>query len=188
MCNIIKDIGDGVFRLETVWRAAEWLCLPFSTLFEVQQQCRKSMCILTRKCTQIFYCCCCFLWMRLWADFRHYENSRTIPPAASQSILLSKTSAKSASSCQSNQSSNLSGGGGAVKPRRKSLRQTCANTNFDKNSTQEYLPKYKKKYKCMWNESYKISRFLKSCVSACTPVELDTLHHFTPCPMLPWNI
>lgn len=127
-------------------------------------------------------------WGSELTSARHHENSRTIPPAASQSILLSKTSAKSASSCQSNQSSNLSGGGGAVKPRRKSLRQTFANTNFDKNSTQEYLPKYKKKYKCMWNESYKISRFLKSCVSACTPVELDTLHHFTPCPMLPWNI
>lgn len=45
--------------------------------------------------------------------------------------------------------------GGAVKPRLqetkttvvtfwKSLRQTFANTNFDKNSTQMYLPKYKK--------------------------------------------
>lgn len=95
-----------------------------------------------------------FFWMSLWAVFSQtpWEQPH-YPSSSSQSILLSKTSAKSASSCQSNQSSNLScnsrstlGGWGVVWGGRccqalaaggwqllgKSPRQNSTETNFNK--------------------------------------------------------
>lgn len=109
-----------------------------------------------------YCCCCCSLWMRLWADFSQTpweqpHNPSRKPVRAScclrpQQSRPPRVNPIKAVICPATPAARC---GGAVKPRLqeakttvvtfwKSLRQTSANTNFDKNSTQEYLPQYKK--------------------------------------------
>lgn len=166
ICNITKDIGDSVFSKTLRSRLKGWKLKSCSmSLSSFYAQYLKSnnnveiafwsgnahaSCVLSilfwkRKYNSIYLDWAVVVsceWASELTSARHHENSRTIPPAASQSILLSKTSAKSASSCQSNQSSNLScnscsvpGRGGAVKARLHEAQTAAANT---------YLPICKK--------------------------------------------
>lgn len=98
-------------------------------------------------------------------SWRQPDTLRTVRlyPSNSQSVLLSKTSVKSASSCQSNQSSNLSSNSSSVL-------MVCRTPRL-RPSNAKYPPGYREINSALVS-SLNILRFLEwiNCMSVCPPV------------------